>query len=358
MSDFTKKVRLQFDIDRSSIEGVQRELDELALNGLDISGFDSSVRSSFAGKSQTESERKKEREEDNLALKEIVSEAANFIGNAFISGSLMIASKLSGLKNVIIDEFDTMQQYSQLTDASIRGMRLTYGMSAAEAYATTKSLELLDVDSLEDLAMFGSEFQKSKFLEKFDEYSEEYNRLYSSDFFNQIQDTEMEMKEFVEDIAYEAMEFIVDNKDAISAMLEGVIWIAEAMITVVDWIESLTGGIFDKITDSYTTSMEQFGGYIDPMSGEWIETPEYLIRDTRDMLTADIPELDDAKSINNSSTLYNSEATRNSSMTTTNITVTNNVSGVTRDDAQIVANKINENNLDVLIASNALGGRR
>ena len=127
------------------------------------------------------------------------------------------------------EDLGNMIKYSQLTDSSIRETKFTYGFSDAQTYGFTQALNLLGIKE-EDLFFMNSS-QWAKFSEKFNEYTERYQKIYDSGFYDDLQNFNWGMQEFEEDIKYTIMKFFVDNKDLIVTGLHALIDLTNATVS-------------------------------------------------------------------------------------------------------------------------------
>lgn len=152
-------------------------------------------------------------------------------------------SFLDGLKNVMSDAMEEMKDvltYSQLTDAQVREQAFTYGFSQSENYAFSQTMDLMGFSSFEDLYYMNSQ-QQAKFQEKFLEYQDRYAELYDSGYFTDMQDFQWEMKEFKEDLTYEVMTWMMDNKDMLMNLMEVITEFAMFTIEALGWIVDYFG---------------------------------------------------------------------------------------------------------------------
>lgn len=150
---------------------------------------------------------------------------------------------LDGLKNVMSDAMEEMKDvltYSQLTDAQVREQAFTYGFSQSENYAFSQTMDLMGFSSFEDLYYMNSQ-QQAKFQEKFLEYQERYAELYDSGYFTDMQDFQWEMQEFKEDMTYEVMTWMMDNKETLMNLMEVVTELAMFTIEALGWIVDYFG---------------------------------------------------------------------------------------------------------------------
>ena len=163
---------------------------------------------------------------------------------------------LDGLKNVMSDAMEEMKDvltYSQLTDAQVREQAFTYGFSQSENYAFSQTMDLMGFSSFEDLYYMNSQ-QQAKFQEKFLEYQERYAELYDSGYFTDMQDFQWEMQEFKEDLTYEVMTWMMDNKETLMNLMEVITEFAMFTIQALGWIVDYFGNQSERSESSRTAA--------------------------------------------------------------------------------------------------------
>lgn len=172
--------------------------------------------------------------------------AAGF--NAHISGqNPLIASfnqfieSFSDVINSAIDRMDTILDYSQMTDAQVRDLKLSYGFSSSEAYGYSTAMDIMGFSSMEDL-MYANEQQLSQFRASFEKYSNYYTELYDSGYFEKLQEYQVEMKEFRLDMEHEVIDFFMEHKDTIMATMEIVMTVSDFIMDALGWIVDFLGG--------------------------------------------------------------------------------------------------------------------
>lgn len=168
---------------------------------------------------------------------------------------------LAGLKNVFTDAIDGMKdalEFSQLSNSQTRELMFSYGLNNAQAYALTQAQQLVGVNSFEDM-MYMNAQEREQFIEAFQKYTEKYDALYESGFFEDMQDFQYEMKDFKLEMQHDVMKFFVDNKDLIKAGMKAIIQIAE-------WILKFFGSIVDAFSSGGRSDSERSAAVSDIIS--------------------------------------------------------------------------------------------
>lgn len=132
-------------------------------------------------------------------------------------------------------ELNNMLKWSRLTNQEVRNQAFQYGFDPSQNYAFSKVSDLMGISGLEDIAYMNQQ-QRDKFFEKFNEYSNRYSQLYDSGFFDTLEQYNWEMKEFKEDLQYSVIEFFVNNKDTIKAILNLLMTLAKAVVSLTGWL--------------------------------------------------------------------------------------------------------------------------
>ena len=166
-----------------------------------------------------------------------------------------IASSIKDLFKSAIEEVSNMLEYSQLSNAHTRELAFGYGFSASEAYGWDKAMSMLGFQSEEDL-FYANTQELQQFREAFEKYSNYYNDLYDSGFFEQLQEYQFEMQDFKNEMQMEIISFFMNNKDAIMATMRAILTIAEWVVQGFSWLM----GFFDE--REVTTSSDIVGQYV------------------------------------------------------------------------------------------------
>lgn len=208
MNEFVKKIKIKINADTASVKQASADLKKTFEEDLDF----------------------------KLDGKEIYKN----IKNALNEGTDKFTSVIKKLFSDAWKELGNILKYSQLTDTSVREMKLGYGLSDSQAYGYSKALEVTGISSLEDL-MYANEQQRSLFEQAFEKYSDRYSDLYDSGFFSTLQEYQVEMNEFKEDLKLQVVEFFVDNKDVIKGGMIALMKLSEITLDILNKIGSLFG---------------------------------------------------------------------------------------------------------------------
>lgn len=168
---------------------------------------------------------------------------------------------LAGLKNVFTDAINGMKdalEFSQLSNSQTRDLMFSYGLNNAQAYGLTQAQQLVGVNSFEDM-MYMNPQERSQFIEAFQKYTEKYDELYESGFFEDMQDFQYEMKDFKLEMQHDVMKFFVENKDLIKSGMKAIIQIAE-------WIVKFFGSIVDAFSSGGRSDSERSAAVSDIIS--------------------------------------------------------------------------------------------
>lgn len=199
----------------------------------------------------------------------------NDIASAFLTdwraGLMEVANKflekLGQLVSDALDELDTISDYSRLSNAHTRQLAFTYGFSGAQAYGYDKAMSLMGYESMEDL-MYANAKEQKMFRELFTNYTDKYNKLYDSGFFDTLVEYNVEMNEFQEELKMEVVQFIMENKDLIHDGMEAIMFIAKYTLHIVSFMgdilqainpfksykSSTTSATSSDVIKNYTTS--------------------------------------------------------------------------------------------------------
>ena len=246
------KMRSQFDdyyTRRSSLQQAQQMLDEYrAMKGKGADYNDVTTKQLIEYMKELIGSNKQLAEEFGKNVKsELEMSSEVMVGNLkaqFLDKLSSLASSfLSSIGNVFKEawgELDTMLRSSLLSDANTRENIFSYGFSASESYGFDKAKQMLGIQSEEDL-MYMNETQRSKFAEVMTKYSEKYNALYNSGFFDKYLEFQIEMEEFKLDMQMEIIEFFMGNKDTIKKFMELSMSAMEFIVEALDWLMDFFG---------------------------------------------------------------------------------------------------------------------
>ena len=134
---------------------------------------------------------------------------------------------------------------SLITNTAAREQQMKYGLSSSQNYAFSKTKEMLNIQSDEDL-MYMNGAQREKFLSYMERYSAWYDELESSGVLADIQEMQLEFAELKEEIAMEFLQWVAENKEVIMSCIRGIFEfvkiVAKGILEVINLITMLTGG--------------------------------------------------------------------------------------------------------------------
>lgn len=158
--------------------------------------------------------------------------------------SSIAQSFLASIGNLFKDawgELGTMLQSSLLTNANTRKNAFNYGFSASESYGFDKAKQMLGIQDEEDL-WYMNDTQKNKFQEIMTKYSEKYEQLYDSGFFDKYLEFQIEMEEFKLDMQMEIVEFFMENKNTIKKFMEISMDAMQFIVDALSWLMDVISG--------------------------------------------------------------------------------------------------------------------
>lgn len=132
------------------------------------------------------------------------------------------------------DELSDMISSSFLTNDTTWNNLTTYGFDASQSYGFEQAKAMMGVtdESLERM----NDSQRQMFNELFKKYQGKYADLYDSGFFDQMMKFNIESKEFQQDLKLEVVQFLMNNKDTIQAVLKNMLLMAEKVIDIASFL--------------------------------------------------------------------------------------------------------------------------
>ena len=244
MNDFVKTIKIKFNIDEASSKKLDLSLADVSKK-FDLKSISKSVLSAGSLMSTIGKTFSSDMSGDTHLSNSLKSFTKGFSGalNSFSKGfksgisdiSAKFLSKLGSLMTDALDEMDNMLRYSQLTDAGIRETKFSYGFSSSQAYGFDKAKSMLGISSDEDL-MYMNNQQQQQFRNAFIKYSEKYTKLADDGFFEKMQEYNVEMEEFKEDLKLNFVEWFMNNKDSIKLTLDAIMSFTQFTMTALSWL--------------------------------------------------------------------------------------------------------------------------
>lgn len=160
-----------------------------------------------------------------------------------------IVGAIKGAFKDSIKEMKDMLEYSQLSSSRTRELAFGYGFSSSEAFGWEKALDLVGLESEEDL-FYANQQELQQFRKAFEKYSSYYEDLYDSGFFEQMQEYQFEMADFKNEMQMEIVEFFMNNKELIKNGMKGIMKISEVLLRMFSWLVGAFGSSNDVLTAS------------------------------------------------------------------------------------------------------------
>ena len=260
MTDFTKKLKIALDIDQVDLSNVSKNLAKAVEAGF-ISEKSSKALTERIRESKVKDALLSKISEELQSLEGVKGKEARAyrrqLQRAQFSAELpdmlkdTFASKLKSVGTWFLDgikstfktaweELNTILSYSKLSSSTTRDLAFSYGFNASQSYGFSKAKTALGLQSEEDL-MYMNEQERKQFLTAFNKYTEKYDKLYDQGFFEQLQDYQVEMNEFKEDMKLEVVQFFIENKNEIKTALKAMIELSKFTIKALSFLVRGTG---------------------------------------------------------------------------------------------------------------------
>lgn len=139
-----------------------------------------------------------------------------------------------------IEEMKSMLEYSQLSSSRTRELAFGYGFSSSQAYGFTQALKAVGLENEENL-LYAKTQELAQFRKAFEKYSNYYENLYNSGFFEIMQDYQFEMQDFKMELTQEVIQFFINNKDLIKDGMKGLLEISKTLLQLFSWLVSAFG---------------------------------------------------------------------------------------------------------------------
>lgn len=162
-----------------------------------------------------------------------IKSSVNWFKNQFIDAfKSAFKDSISEMKNIL--------EYSQLSSSRTRDLAFGYGFSSSQAYGFTQALRAVGLESEEDL-FYANTQELAQFRKSFEKYSNYYEDLYNSGFFDTMQDYQFEMQDFKMSLTQEVIQFFINNKDLIKTGMKGLLEISKTLLQLFSWLVSAFG---------------------------------------------------------------------------------------------------------------------
>lgn len=170
--------------------------------------------------------------------------------NGIIDNISDYLKELVSLKEIAknLDEMSSFNlESSQIINSEAREQAMKYGLSSSENYAFSKAKESMNIKSEEDL-FYMNENQREHFAERMAFYTQKYNKMNDSNFFETWDQFRIELSEFKDDMKMEVAQFFVDNKEIIIKVMKTLMVFMESMLKLVGALVKFSGVEFHSDT--------------------------------------------------------------------------------------------------------------
>lgn len=288
MDEYSKTIKLSFDIDEKSLAKVDKALDEVSKQNVNENDAISKFRKQLSAyKDETKkltdlqkllsdannltgetAEKARKELQQMVAQQEkavhslektkpsVGTDLKQFAADKLKSLATWFVNKLEAVFKDAWSEFSEIVNYSKLSNARTRELAFGYGFTGSQAYGFDKALSTMGL-SESDL-MYLDKGQRDRFVNLMTKYSEQYSKLYDSGFFDKYLQYQYDMQDLKNELLLEVVDFFSDNKDTIVSGMKMIIKFGEAMLKVIGWISQAfsNGGSVNaaKATDSVRNS--------------------------------------------------------------------------------------------------------
>ena len=143
--------------------------------------------------------------------------------------------KISDTVVKVLEKLQNVVDYSRLSNLAVREQAFEFGFSPAENYAYTQTMDVMGLSSFEDL-YFLTENQWKRFNDNFEKFQERYTNLYDEGFFDVVEDFNYQVAEWEEEMKYEFLQFLVNNKENVIDLLDIGENILESILKITSWL--------------------------------------------------------------------------------------------------------------------------
>ena len=168
-----------------------------------------------------------------MMWKSVVNFASKTV--AAIKKAVAEIKKISDTVVKVLEKLQNVVDYSRLSNLAVREQAFEFGFSPAENYAYTQTMDVMGLSSFEDL-YFLTENQWKRFNDNFEKFQERYTNLYDEGFFDVVEDFNYQVAEWEEEMKYEFLQFLVNNKENVIDLLDIGENILESILKITSWL--------------------------------------------------------------------------------------------------------------------------
>lgn len=168
-----------------------------------------------------------------MMWKSVVNFASKTV--AAIKKAVAEIKKISDKVIKVLEKVQDVVDYSRLSNPAVREQAFEFGFSPAENYAYTQTMDVMGLSSFEDL-YFLTESQWKRFNDNFEKFQERYTNLYDEGFFDAVEDFNYQIAEWEEEMKYEFLQFLANNKENVIDLLDIGENILESILKITSWL--------------------------------------------------------------------------------------------------------------------------
>lgn len=180
-----------------------------------------------------------------IDVKNLGMQAANKLKDGFDTAIDALWGNLKGA----FESVNKLLNYSLLTNENTYKL-WEKGLTGADAYAYDQANAMVGISDFIEESWKMTDAQREKWFETYSKQQERYTKLYDSGYFDDLQQFQWEMKEFQQDVEYEFMRIIMENKDSIMMFFE-------LGIDFMEWTVKTLGEIARKLTGRERSDLER-----------------------------------------------------------------------------------------------------
>lgn len=134
---------------------------------------------------------------------------------------------------------------SLITNKSARTAQMKYGLSSSQYAGFSQAAQLLNISDEEDF-MYMNSSQRKAFNDYTSKFSQMYEKLESSGVLSSIQQMQLDLSVFKQEMSFEFLSWIAKNKDSIMTLMRGIMEasmkVIEGVMGIANWLTGNHGG--------------------------------------------------------------------------------------------------------------------
>ena len=253
-----KKVVNDAKILNAQTELIKKNLQELeGLKGPEAE----SIRKQFEAQLEAlTGEKAKERKEaEEKELKDFYDSIEEFTKNKLNRIANNIQQFFTDIYNDAKEMMSNIAAFSEksgIFSSEATGLKLSYGLSGAEAYAWSQAAKDVGFSSFDDYLenfMYATDETNERLQKLVEKYTETYEQ--DKEIAEAYQKFQTEFTDFKKQLQMELIDFFMNNKDTIKTVLQATIEFMKAMLQLVGWIVNFLSGGHERSASERASSL-------------------------------------------------------------------------------------------------------